>query len=204
MKHRSSLLLIIFAFFLLFPAVSNGSPFCACCSEPGHYSISVRQPDSYEMDEIKKLRFKGAGLYLTAAGEDGIKGLGSITDTYSVDSIFGAKFWKFDFRDENEKPGFLNLRMPSTMVAFAADIHDGQTGGGGGPLLYKEWRFKNRVSEATGIFQKGMAPKTEYFLVLQGRGNVCTSAEDFTNWRLEITGKKANYAFFGDFEKQAD
>jgi hypothetical protein len=34
--------------------------------------------------------------------------------------------------------------------------------------------------------------------VLQGRGNSCDTAEDFTHWRLKITGNKADYAFYGE------
>ena len=90
----------------------------------------------------------------------------------------------------------LNLLKPISMVDFEADLHE-SANGGNGPVLYKEWRFKYRVQSGTGIFQNGIAPATEYFLVLQGRGNNCTQAEDFTHWRLEITGKKASYAFFG-------
>lgn len=67
----------------------------------------------------------------------------------------------------------------------------------GEPVLYKEWRFKYNVGSGNGIFQSGIAPKTEYFLVLQGKGNVCTSAEQFESWRLEVTGAKTRYAFFG-------
>jgi hypothetical protein len=34
--------------------------------------------------------------------------------------------------------------------------------------------------------------------VLQGRGNSCDGAEDFTHWQLKIAGKKADYAFYGE------
>jgi len=85
---------------------------------------------------------------------------------------------------------------PLSMVAFAADIHD-KNSDADNPSLYKEWRFKYRVQSANGVFQKGFAPATQYFLVLQGRGNACTQAADFTDWRLEITGRQASYAFYG-------
>ena len=37
----------------------------------------------------------------------------------------------------------------------------------------------------------------------QGHGNNCTNAEDFTNWRLDVTGAKADYAFFGKMKAAA-
>ena len=83
------------------------------------------------------------------------------------------------------------------MVSFKVDTHENDNAESGlGPVLYKEWRFEGTVS-GTGIFKTGMAPMTKYFLVFQGRGNLCDSAGDFTDWRLEITGKKASYAFYG-------
>jgi len=41
-------------------------------------------------------------------------------------------------------------------------------------------------------------------LIFQGRGNRCDNAEDFTHWRLEISGKKTSYAFFGELARAAD
>ena len=83
------------------------------------------------------------------------------------------------------------------MTSYTADIHDGQTSGGGGPLLYKEWRFEGRVT-GTGLFRAGIVGPTKYLLVLQGRGNGCQDAGDFKHWRLQIKGRKAEYAFYGE------
>ncbi len=170
---------------------------CACCADDGYYSISTKKPESLELGELKKIRFGTADLF-TSTGEDNILGISPIGGNYSLSGLLQSTIWKMNFKDDTGKTGTLSLTMPPSMVAFAADIHDGRQGGAGGPLLYKEWRFKSKVQSGTGVFQKGIAPGTEYFLVLQGRGNVCTQAEDFTNWRLEITGKKADYAFFGE------
>jgi hypothetical protein len=35
-------------------------------------------------------------------------------------------------------------------------------------------------------------------LIVQGRGNSCTSAGDFSHWTLVMQGPKANYSLFGD------
>jgi len=169
---------------------------CACCADVGTYSISVRKPSNSEFDELKKLNFGATSLFTTPGYPDDIKGINSLSDNYSSTGLLQNNLWKFNIKDEAKKFGMLNLSKPISMVVFKADLHDG-AGGGNGPVLYKEWRFKSRVQSGTGIFQSGIAPATEYFLVLQGRGNNCTQAEDFTHWRLEITGKKASYAFFG-------
>jgi len=190
-------------FFIAFTVISLAVPpntfACACCAEPGAYSIRSKKPEKFELDELKKIQFRpGAYLFFTGEATENIVGISPISDMYTLNVLFQDKTWKLKFRDGNGQVGMLNLISPTSMVSYMADIHDGRQGGAGGPLLYKEWRFKYKVQTGTGIFQKGIAPATEYFLVLQGRGNNCTQAEDFTNWRLEITGKKASYAFYGD------
>lgn len=110
---------------------------------------------------------------------------------------FASRTWKFSLKTKSGRNGILTLPMPAQMLAFKVDIHDGKTSGGGGPLLYKEFRFKGTVHSGTGFFQGGIVKPTGYFLVLKGRGNGCDNSEDFTHWYLEIRGKKASYEFFG-------
>lgn len=195
---KTSLLLLI-AFVISVSLFPSDALACACCSETGTYSISTKKPAQFELDELKRIQFGTTNLYTNAAGEDNIKGISSIGENYSLIGSLQNNLWKFNFKDGAGKAGTLNLTKPLSMVAFAADIHDNPDQGLG-PSLYKEWRFKYRVQSGTGIFQTGIAPGTEYFLVLQGRGNNCTQAEDFKYWRLEITGKKASYAFFGELK----
>jgi len=193
MKIYSLLLFFIVAGVLVFPTDALA---CACCAERGTYSISTRKPSAQDLDELKKIQFKTTSLYQTAAYPENIKGISPLGENYSLSGSLQSNLWKLNVKDEAGKSGTLNLTKPLSMVAYMADIHDGN--GTSEVVLYKEWRFKYRVQSGTGIFQTGIAPATEYFLVLQGRGNNCTQAEDFKNWRLEITGKRANYAFFGD------
>ena len=89
------------------------------------------------------------------------------------------------------------MPLPVKMWTYAVDPHDGQKSAGGGPMLYKEWRFAGLVS-GTGFFKKGIIPQTRYSLVFQGHGNRCEDAGSFTHWRLEIIGRKARYAFYGE------
>lgn len=191
-------LLSFLAFVSLIGLLPSNALACACCAERGAYVIRTSKPTALELDELKRIQFATANLYMTAAGEDNIKGISQLSENYSLSGALLNNSWKLNFKDDKGKLGTLNLTKPVSMVAFMADIHDDS--GAGEPILYKEWRFKYRVQSGTGIFQAGIATATEYFLVLQGRGNMCTQAEDFKNWRLEITGKKSNYAFFGDLK----
>lgn len=194
MKICLLILLALISSVTLFPSDALA---CACCAERGAYSISTKKPTTLELDELKRIQFGTINLYQTA-GEDVIRGIGSPGENYSISGLLQSDSWKFNIKDAAGKTGTLNLSKPVSMVQFMADIHD--NGAGSETALYKEWRFKYRVQSGTGIFKNGIAPATEYFLVLQGRGNVCTNAEDFKNWRLEINGKRASYAFFGDLK----
>lgn len=200
MKFRSTLLLVLLTVFFIFPTDAFA---CACCSEDGTYSIWTGKPDGYYLETLGNMKFaKDAELYMDAAGFDNIKGIAGMTDDidflkFGLTDSFMAKTWKMNFKAKNGKTGTLVLPLPAQMVSFKADIHDGEKSGGGGPLLYKEWRFKGTVQSGNGIFAAGIMKPTAYFLVLQGRGNGCDNAEDYTHWRLEIGGKRADYKFTG-------
>jgi len=203
MKFRLSVLFLVVTFLMTAPVNSFA---CACCSEDGLYSIWTGKPDGYNLEVLQDIKFaQDPQLYMDAAGAENIKGLESLTAAaedieywkFNLTDSFATKTWKLNFKAYNGKTGTLVLPLPAQMVSFKADIHDGKTSGGGGPLLYKEWRFKGNVQTGNGIFQAGIIKPTTYFLVLQGRGNGCDNAEDFTHWRLEINGKKADYKFFG-------
>lgn len=198
-----ALLFILFCF-------QNSALACACCAEPGTYSIWSGKPDGYYLDILSGVKFdKKAYLYMTEAGFETIRGLGELEKEFNSESwvasseefdfagSFAAKRWKLDFRTKSGKTGTLSLPLPAQMLTFKVDIHDGRRGGGGGPLLYKEFRFKGGVAAGSGFFQKGITRPTGYFLVFKGRGNGCDNAEDFTHWYLEISGKNASYEFFG-------
>lgn len=199
MKFRTSLLavmmLLIMAFVLPLQVWA-----CACCADDGDYGISFSRPSAYQLELLRQIRFsEKATLFTNAAGFEAVRGLVDPKESYELNGSFGGSLWNLVFRD-GKLPGTLRLRLPARMLSFRADIHDQRTSGGGGPLLYKEWRFEGQVNGA-GFFQRGFAAPAKYFLVLQGRGNNCDNAEDFTHWRLDIDGRKAEYAFFGELAK---
>jgi hypothetical protein len=208
-KFMKSPLFFLFVFVALGVIFPSNTMACACCAEPGTYMIWTGKASEYELGLLGEMTFDNkAALFMTEAGFDGMKGLESIEKDYESESwtaspgefnlanSFAAKTWKFNFKTPTGKLGILTLPMPLQMLQFKVDIHD-NSDTGLGPILYKEWRFKGTVTSGTGIFKSSIIRPTSYFLVFQGRGNGCDNAEDFTHWRLEVTGRKADYAFFG-------
>ncbi|HKS08715.1 MAG TPA: hypothetical protein VJS13_04160 [Pyrinomonadaceae bacterium] len=149
------------------------------------------------MSELKRMRFaRTAFLFETEAGldEDAL-GINQPQSRYTLQGAFSGNVWRLTFRS-GANTGTLELPLPNKMWNHSADIHDGKLSPGGGPLLYKEWRLEGNI-KGSGIFKTGMAAPAKYVLVLQGRGNGCDNAGDFGNWRLQVSGEKADYAFYG-------
>jgi len=155
--------------------------------------------DEFKLGEMKRIRFGAKASLWTgeADPEAAAEGLKHPADTYSLSGSLVGNVWKLTFRNGDES-GTLDLPLSAGMLRFAADIHDGRTKPGyPEPVLYKEWRFEGEVN-GTGVFKAGITARTKYVLVFQGRGNSCDGAEDFTHWQLKITGKKADYSFYGE------
>jgi hypothetical protein len=176
---------------------------CACCAETGHYFSGQTDLDEYPLSQLKRMRFaRAASLYLTEAGiEEDSQGIEQAKSNYALVGSFVKDIWRLTLR-AGSASGVLELPLPAKMWDHSADIHDNKLSPGGGPLLYKEWRLEGNVT-GTGIFKAGVASPAKYTLVLQGRGNGCDNAEDFSYWRLEVRGEKARYAFFGKLAKPA-
>ena len=172
---------------------------CACCAHPGEYPIDFVKPDEFKLSVIKRIRFGTKAELWTGEADPELaaKGLAHPADSYSLTGSLVGNVWKLTFRNGDES-GTLDLPLPAKILRFAADIHDGRTKPGNPePVLYKEWRFEGEVN-GTGVFKAGITARTKYVLVFQGRGNSCDGAEDFTHWQLKITGKKADYSFYGE------
>lgn len=211
MEKQTKMKKILSAFFIAAAFFASAAEIsaCACCAEPGTYSIWTGKPDGYYLEILQEIKFnENANLYLTEADFEIIKGLDEIKKDFNQESwtaapgefnltnSFAAKTWKFNLKTKSGKTGTLTLPLPAQMLTFKVDIHDGKTISGG-PLLYKEFRFKGNVQSGNGFFRSGIVRPTTYFLVFQGRGNGCDNASDFTHWHLEISGRKAKYEFYG-------
>ena len=171
---------------------------CGCCAEDGQ---RIETSDAWrpeERIEIDRIRFsEDVRLYMTAGDpEDYAKGIRDPFDRYTMAVSRKRDQWTMMLRDASGKTGSLVFTTPKAGERFFIDLRDGTMGGGGGPLLYKELRLRVPLT-GTGIFEPGMAGGAKARLVFQGRGNVCTEAEQFTHWTLVVSGPKANYVLFG-------
>ena len=196
---RTSILAAAVAALLLSPIAALA---CACCSNPGDYFSGSVDLDDHPLSELKRLRFaRTATLFATEAGiEEDSLGIDQPKPTYLLQGTFIGNVWRLTFRS-GANTGTLELPLPSKMWNHSADIHDGKLSPGGGPLLYKEWRLEGEI-KGSGFFKSGMTAPAKYVLVLQGRGNGCDNAEDFGNWRLQVRGEKADYAFYGKLARR--
>lgn len=164
---------------------------CACCADENDYGINFRRPTEHERVLLGDIKF----------GARAIRGGGTASDveeTFQLTGWMVGNAWKLNLRD-GAKMGTLTLTLPLKMLSYAVDPHNGLTSPGGGPRLYKEWRFEGRAN-ATGFLRGGGGP-TNYFLVFQGHGNRCDNAEDFSHWRLELKGPRIKYALTGELAR---
>ena len=173
---------------------------CACCADSGEWYEVSEKVGANELGELALLKFAPAAkIFMSVAGDEGIEGVASGSDAYTLAAKQTGRRWTFTLRDEKSAAGTLTLNIPLNGESFGVDLRDASDNGLG-PSLYKEWRFAGRV-DGTGIFKKGIAPNTKFRLILQGRGNHCRSASDFQNWILQVNGPRASYAFYGTFQK---
>jgi hypothetical protein len=102
----------------------------------------------------------------------------------------------FTFGSPGARPGTLSLKLPQKISIFEVDPRDAPDQGLG-PALYKEWKLTGGVT-ATGAFSAANDAKQSLTLILQGRGNSCTSAADFTHWTLVMESPAGGYSLFGE------
>lgn len=183
---------------LLWPA--RVSLACACCADIGEWFLRTTTVGNEEIGELNRLRFsQTATTYQGEAGLDGIEGIAHPADSYTLTQTRTGRRWRLTFRDQQGHSGSLYISIPANVTSYGADMHDGSQGGGGGPLLYKEWRAQGSFLRGTGIFSRGMTPDARFRLVFQGRGNSCENVEDYKNWLIEVSGRRAQYTLYGTF-----
>lgn len=170
---------------------------CACCTNEGQRNVATVALDSGKREEIESLRFGGKATLFTGEGDvDGIEGIATPSGSYQLAAKWRDDRLEFSFRDSLGHTGTLSLARPTTVSVFEVDPRD-RPDKGQGPRLYKEWKL-SAPAAATGVFRGGVGPRQILTLVIQGGGNSCTSATDFSHWTLVMQGPKANYTFFGD------
>jgi hypothetical protein len=169
---------------------------CACCSSPGQRHVAVVALDAARRDEINRLRFAGdAQLFLGEADPDDIKGIATPSARYELSTTWQKNQLTFAFTDVLRRSGTLSLRLPGMISIFEVDPR--ATKPVAEPVLYKEWKLTAKAA-GSGVFDVGLGPNQLLTLIGQGRGNSCTTSDDFTHWTLVMQGPKANYSLFGD------
>lgn len=193
---RGSLLVAAVAILLTWSAKAHA---CACCADSGEWYERIEKISKMDFDEFTRFRFSPTARLLIPPGNT-IKGLSQVSEsyTYTLTVSPSRRPWSLEFKADQGGKGVLFL-TPLTTESFGTDIFDGSEKVGLGPRLYKEWRFEGRVG-GNGLFAKGITDDTKFRLIFQGRGNLCTMAEDFTHWKLQIFGRHASYAFYGALE----
>ena len=195
--HGLRLALALFALSQISPALVSSALACACCTNEGQRNVANVALDSGKRQEIESLRFGGKATLFTGEGDaGGVEGIATPAGTYKLATEWREDKLVLSFRDTAGHTGTLALVRPATISVFEVDPRD-RPDQGHGPRLYKEWKLSAPAS-GSGVFRPGIAPRQILTLVLQGGGNSCTSAIDFTHWTLVMQGPKANYTLFGN------
>ena len=170
---------------------------CACCSELGMRVEATTNLSTYERNQLERMRFdEKAKLYMTEAFPDDINGIIDPSEQpYELRHIAGPDQWIFELTDNRGRRGTIAIPLPQRLARFMVDPRDGSSSPGGGPGLYKEWRLSN-VSTLSGLLAES-SDKAQATLILQGHGNGCTEAEDFTHWTLQLSGPNVQFRLLG-------
>jgi len=179
-------------------AAPIGVQACACCTEPGQRLEATGALDTYGRGELERVSFAStARLFTTAAFPDDIKGIVDPSqEPYGLRGRIGEKRLLFDVTDPKGKTGQVVMPIPQRLTRFEVDPRDGSARDTGmGPPLYKEWRLEGPV-RLGGILAGGGGRATAR-LILHGSGNSCTSADQFSQWTLSVTGPGTRFTLLG-------
>lgn len=202
MQRRSLLLALGAAGAALVATPARRALACACCADEGTRVEGQHELQGWELSELGRVQLGATAKLRTGDGDmsDYSKGIRDAAMSYLValarKSDKRGDVWTLSFKEPKGKSGTLWWVLPKVVEEFVVDLRDGKQGGGGGPLLYKELRLRMPVG-ATGVFEPGNAAGTTARLVLQGRGNMCLDAENYTHWSLAVSGPKAAYMLYG-------
>lgn len=178
-------------------AVSQAAVACACCTNEGQRNVGTVALDSGKQQQIESLRFgRKAELFTGEADPESVGGIITPSRSYDVTAAWRDNRLVLSFRDDRGRTGTLSLARPASVGMFEVDPRNGRDTGQG-PTLYKEWKL-SAPALAAGVFAPGTGPRQTLTLIIQGHGNSCTDASDFSHWTLVMQGPKANYTLFGE------
>ncbi len=176
---------------------------CACCAEYGQRLETQEGIKDYARGEIARLRFgptariASSAIFPFDAKRSKASDLSDLDFNLSVKQNAGA--FQFDLSNAAGQAGSLNFNA-SLMTRFEVDPRDDDASNPGRqPRLYKEWRLRGGAV-GIGAFvlsEKVPVAPTQARLILHGRGNSCTSTENFTHWTLLVKGPVASFTLIG-------
>ncbi len=176
---------------------------CACCADTAWRYVELEKLRPKRLSEIERIRFaKSAKLMGWRADQDMIRGVQNPSENYQLTVSRDNDMMIFNFLDERGRSGTLKLAMPKTISIFEVDPRGSEKDTGLGPSLYKEWKL-TMPAKGEGLFRDVTGPGQKLTLVLHGRGNMCTSAGDFSDWTLLIYGASGNITLYGALDLPA-
>lgn len=193
--RRAANLLAIAALVLTAPTDASA---CACCANTAQRSVSTAKASEYDAAQLARIAFDGnAELFTGEAEPADIRGLSATSSDYAMDVARDADRWIFTFKAKDKIAGTLAF-APDKLAKFEVDTRLADPPAGSMISLYKEWKQTAPVI-GTGMFK--LPAGSSLSLILQGGGNSCTGAEDFTRWSLVAQGDGFSFHFFGNLAK---
>ena len=189
---------ITLCIFLLLPTSALS---CACCADRGEWFQEKNKFEDWQVEELNKLNFGNRAHLFLAEHAPEIKGISTnLRDIYlfKMNLVQNNSDWNFNLKTFKGDSGVLKIKIPEKRELFRVDIKDNPDKGYG-PQLYKETRFEGKI-KGTGIFKTGKYSDARYRLILQARGGLCDSNEEYKSWILVVTGTKSAFTLHGEFE----
>jgi hypothetical protein len=193
----AALALAAFTLMTVAPALA-----CACCAETAHRYVRVETIKEKHRGELQQLRFAKEAKLRIGPDDDNprMKELKEAGENLALEFSRGAtERMTFTLRDDKGRSGTLAFRMPATISIFEVDPRGENTDTGLGPTLYKEWSLTSGAI-GDGLFKAPVTRNTKLTLVLHGRGNACTSADQFTDWTLQVYGPPGKFTLYGKLD----
>lgn len=171
---------------------------CACCSSPGQRLVETGKPDAYVLADFATVEIAPEATFATTeAFPEDIKGVSkpSPDPMRAAGSISAGKL-ELDLVAGGTSRGRVSFTGNGALERFEVDRRiDRGTSPGGGPMIYKEWKFPGAVA-LEGFLSAGGGVAWGQ-LILHGQGNGCTSAADFSRWTLEVRGGTVHFTLLG-------
>jgi hypothetical protein len=183
---------------------SHEAKACACCANSGQRldtTAALRgDSESYELNEVKRIVFgNGADLFVGEGEPGDVKGLDARTGGYELAVARDGDVMTMSFKDQGKVAGTLSFPLANARLhRFEVDPRRAAQNPTEMISLYKEWTLLSGSVKGTGMFK--LSDPSTVQLILQGHGNSCSSAEDFTHWTLRSTGREHDFSFIGKLE----